>query len=301
MALVSRWSLQCRGHFSPLPFVDRASIVAFSASELRAALKGLDNLRYGAGDLADALRRIVSTTHDLFAVDGAALMLMDSELALRNAAVSDPRLDHLESLQVEHRAGPCLTAFQEKELVSCDDLVDDTRWRDFSTQAVEAGLRAVLASPIPYASDAIGVVTVFSAKPFAWTPEGELALVSFTDLAALAIATTMQSEQRGQVAGQLQLALDSRAIIEQAKGVLVAQAGLSPRRGFRAAQGPSAPVPAPRVGCGRRRGGRRRQPVRAIVEQKSFAATHGPGMMPVLDRLDPAGRILVAVSPRRIH
>ncbi len=217
---------------SPLPFVDRASIVAFSASELRAALKGLDNLRYGAGDLADALRRIVSTTHDLFAVDGAALMLMDSELALRNAAVSDPRLDHLESLQVEHRAGPCLTAFQEKELVSCDDLVDDTRWRDFSTQAVEAGLRAVLASPIPYASDAIGVVTVFSAKPFAWTPEGELALVSFTDLAALAIATTMQSEQRGQVAGQLQLALDSRAIIEQAKGVLVAQAGLSPRQAF---------------------------------------------------------------------
>ena len=210
----------------------RGSIVPFSSTDLRAALKGLDSLRYGAGDLADALRRIVSTTHDLFAVDGAALMLMDSELALRNAAVSDPRLDHLESLQVEHRAGPCLTAFQEKELVSSEDLVDETRWRDFSTRAVEAGLRAVLASPIPYASDAIGVVAVFSAKPFAWTPEGELALVSFTDLAALAIATTMQSEQRGEMAGQLQLALDSRAIIEQAKGVLVAQDGLNPREAF---------------------------------------------------------------------
>ena len=182
-------------------------------------------------------------------------MLMDSELALRNVAVSDPRLDHLESLQVEHSAGPCLTAFQEKELVSCDDLVDDTRWRDFSTQAVEAGLRAVLASPIPYASDAIGVVVVFSAKPFAWTPEGELALVSFTDLApASAIATTMQSEQRGQVVGQLQLALDSRAIIEQAKGVLVAQAGLNPRQAFEKLRARARQSRRRAVGCGRRRG-----------------------------------------------
>ena len=85
-------------------------ILAFSASELRAALKSLDSLRYGASDLDDALCRIVSTTHDLFGVDGAALMLVDSELALRNAAVSDPRLDRLESLQVVHGAGPCITA-----------------------------------------------------------------------------------------------------------------------------------------------------------------------------------------------
>ncbi len=96
-------------------------------------------------------------------------------LALRNAAVSDPRLDHLESLQVEHDTGPCITAFQEKELVSCEDLVDDIGWGDFSAQAVEAGLGARLVSPIPHASDAVGVVAVFSATPFAWKPEGDLA------------------------------------------------------------------------------------------------------------------------------
>ncbi len=206
--------------------------MTFGVSELRAALKDLDRLRYGAEDLNGAIHLIVSTTHDLFSVDGAGLMLMDGEMALRNAAVSDRRMDKLESLQIEHGAGPCITAFNEKELVSCEDLIDESRWGDFGARAVGDGLRAVLASPIPYASDAVGVVAVFSAKPHAWTPEGELALMSFTDLAALAIATTLQSEERGELASQLQSALDTRVVVEQAKGVLVAREGIGPRQAF---------------------------------------------------------------------
>ncbi len=201
-------------------------------SELRAALKDLDRLRYGAEDLNGAIHLVVSTTHDLFSVDGAGLMLIDGEMALRNAAVSDPRMDKLESLQIEHGAGPCITAFNEKELVSCEDLIDESRWGDFSARAVSDGLRAVLASPIPYASDAVGVVAVFSAKAHAWTPEGELALTSFTDLAALAIATTLQSEERGELATQLEKALEARVVIEQAKGVLIAREGIGPRQAF---------------------------------------------------------------------
>ena len=113
-----------------------------------------------------------------------------------------------------------------------EDLAEDKRFGDFASAAVEAGLQAVLASPIPYATDAVGVVAVFSEKPHAWTPEGELALTSFTNLAALTIATTMQSEERGQLADQLKHALDARVVIEQAKGVLVAREGVDPRRAF---------------------------------------------------------------------
>jgi GAF domain-containing protein len=206
--------------------------VTFSAKDLREALKGLDHLRYGTSDLEQALGLIVSTTHDLFSVDGASLMLMDRDLSLRNAAASDPRMDLLESLQVEHGVGPCISAFQDKTLVCSEDLGEDERFGEFSSAAVEAGLRAVLATPIPYATDAVGVVAVFSGKPHAWTPEGELALTSFTDLAALAIVTTMQREERGQLADQLKHALDARVVIEQAKGVLVVREGVDPRRAF---------------------------------------------------------------------
>jgi GAF domain-containing protein len=159
-------------------------------------------------------------------------MLTDGELVLRNAGASDPRMEQLEWLQVEHGRGPCISAFEEKTLVSCDDLLDDRTFGEFSAAAVNAGLRAVLASPIPYATDAVGVVAVFSAKPHAWTPEGELAVISFTNLAALAIATTMQNKERGNLVTQLQRALDARVVIEQAKGVLVALGGVDPHAAF---------------------------------------------------------------------
>ena len=203
-----------------------------SAREVRQALHELGDLRYNVGDLDDALRRIVHATHKLFAVDGAGLMLIDPDQLLRNVADSDGRVDHLEELQIEHGEGPCIDAFDDKQLVHATDLAEEKRWPDFSPAAVERGLRAVLASPIPYNQMAIGVVTVFSSDVHPWSPEGELALVAFTDLAALTIANTMQSEQRGELAAQLQRALDARVVIEQAKGAMVARDGISPGQAF---------------------------------------------------------------------
>ncbi len=206
--------------------------MAFSVEEIRDALRALDSVRYAGGDLQTAIDRIVGTTHQLFDVDGAALMLVDSQLALRNAAASDERLQRLEELQLRYDDGPCIDAFETKALVGCDDLEAEGRWKAFSADAADAGFRALLASPIPYASDAVGVVVVVSTKARAWSPEGELALMAFTDLAALAIATGLQSEERGDRADQLQGALDARVTIEQAKGVLVASEHITPREAF---------------------------------------------------------------------
>ena len=203
-----------------------------SAHEVRKALRELGDLRYAAGNLDEALRRIVHATHKLFAVDGAGLMLIDPDQLLRSVADSDERVSHLEELQIEHGEGPCIDAFDDKELVHAADLAAESRWPSFSPAAVDRGMRAVLASPIPYNQMAIGVVTVFSGEVHPWSPEGELALVAFTDLAALTIANTMQSEQRGELAEQLQRALDARVLIEQAKGALVARDGVTPGAAF---------------------------------------------------------------------
>ena len=203
-----------------------------SAREVRQALHELGDLRYSAGNLDEALRRIVEATHKLFAVDGAGLMLIDPDQLLRNVADSDSRVDDLEEIQIEHGEGPCIDAFDDKELVHASDLATEERWPKFSPAAVDRGLRAVLASPIPYNQMAIGVVAVFSAKVRPWSPEGELALIAFTDLAALTIANTMQSEQRGELADQLQRALEARVVIEQAKGALCARDDITPGQAF---------------------------------------------------------------------
>ena len=201
--------------------------MAVSLHDVRKALTELGKLRFGEMRVEDAMDQIVQTTHAIFDVDGAGLMLADAKHHLRNFAVSDERFRHLEELQIRHQEGPCITAFDDKDLVGAEDLTKDPRWPSFSEAAVARGVRAVLASPVPYNQHAVGVVAVLSEKRRPWSAEEELALVAFTDLAALLIAGMMQGEQHSELAAQLQGALNSRAVIEQAKGVLIGQQGLS--------------------------------------------------------------------------
>src|SRR5690242_7057351 len=126
----------------------------------------------------DAIREVVSTTHSMFAVDGAGLMLCDQAQRLRNVAASDDRFAHLEDLQIRHQEGPCIEAYDSKELVGAADLAADDRWPLFSRAAVERDFRAVLASPIPYNQDAVGVVAVLSGRSRPWSPANELALLA---------------------------------------------------------------------------------------------------------------------------
>ncbi len=132
--------------------------------DVRAALAELGRLRFGQMRVEDAMREIVQTTHTIFDVDGAGLMLADADHHLRNVAVSDERLGHLEELQIKHQEGPCVAAFEEKELIGAEDLASDQRRPLFSEAAVDRGVHAVLASPLPYNQDAVGVVAVLSEK-----------------------------------------------------------------------------------------------------------------------------------------
>jgi GAF domain-containing protein len=203
-----------------------------SLQEVRHALEDLGRLRFGEMNVEDAIREVVHTTHSMFAVDGAGLMLCDAEQQLRSVAASDQRFEHLEELQIRHGEGPCIEAYDGKRLIGVEDLTSDGRWPDFSQAAVARSVRAVLASPLPYNQDAVGVVAVLSEKTRPWSPEGELALLAFTDLAALLIASMMMGEQNSVLSQQLQGALNSRQIIEQAKGVLIGTQHISAREAY---------------------------------------------------------------------
>jgi transcriptional regulator with GAF, ATPase, and Fis domain len=206
--------------------------VDISLHDVHQALVELGRFRFGEMRVEDAIREIVHTTHAMFDVDGAGLMLVNGEQQLRNVAASDDRFAHLEDLQIRHEEGPCIDAFDAKELVGTEDLAAETRWPRFSKAAVARKVCAVLASPLPYNQDAVGVVAVLSEQRRPWSAQGELALLAFTDLAALFIASMMQGEQQSELALQLQGALDSRKVIEQAKGVLMGRDGISARAAY---------------------------------------------------------------------
>jgi hypothetical protein len=130
--------------------------------DVGSALAGLGRLRFGEMKVEDAMHEIVRSTQAIFDVDGAGLMLADADHHLHNVAVSDDRLAHLEELQIRHRGGPCIAAFEDKQLIGAEDLTEESRWPLFSAAAVQRGVRAVLASPLPYNQDAVGVVAVLS-------------------------------------------------------------------------------------------------------------------------------------------
>jgi GAF domain-containing protein len=203
-----------------------------SLDDVHRALYELGRLRFGEMQVEDAIREIVQTTHSMFAVDGAGLMLCDSEQHLRSVAASDDRFAHLEELQIRHQEGPCIQAYDLKELIGATDLEREDRWPLFSQAAVEREVRAVLASPLPYNQHAVGVVAVLSEQSRPWSPANELALLAFTDLAALLIASVLQGQRQTELADQLQGALHSRKLIEQAKGVLMGTQGITARDAY---------------------------------------------------------------------
>jgi GAF domain-containing protein len=203
-----------------------------SLEDVRHALVELGRLRFGEMRVEEAIKEIVETTHSMFAVDGAGLMLCDSAQHLRSVAASDDRFAHLEDLQIRHQEGPCIEAYDTKELIGATDLEQEERWPLFAKAAVQRDVRAVLATPLPYNQDAVGVVAVLSERSRPWSPANELALLAFTDLAALLIASIMQGEQQSELAGQLQGALDSRQVIEQAKGIVMGTKGVSARTAY---------------------------------------------------------------------
>jgi GAF domain-containing protein len=203
-----------------------------SAAGLRQALDQLADLRTTPVTVEEALDRVVASADALFGVDGTALMLVDRDQVLRNLAISDRRAALLEELQAEQGEGPCVDAFDDKQPVSADDLGREDRWPAFSPAAAAGRLLAVLASPIPYSEQAVGVVAVFAGEPHPWTEAEREAIVAFTDLVALLILNAMKATERGRLAEELQGALDSRVVIEQAKGVLVGRHGLTTRQAF---------------------------------------------------------------------
>jgi GAF domain-containing protein len=203
-----------------------------SADGLRQALDQLADLRTSPVSVEEALDRVVATADTLFGVDGTALMLVDRDQVLRNLAVSDPRAGLLEEFQATHGEGPCVDAFDGKEPVAADDLAREDRWPAFAAAAAGRRLLAVLASPIPYSEQAVGVVAVFAGEPHPWTGAEREAIVAFTELVALLILNAMEASERGRLAAELQVALDSRVVIEQAKGVLVGRHGLTTRQAF---------------------------------------------------------------------
>ncbi|HZA85166.1 MAG TPA: GAF and ANTAR domain-containing protein [Actinomycetes bacterium] len=192
-------------------------------------LEGVDPVDTG---LDAALELAVSETDDVFAVDGAGLLLLSEDGVLRYTAASDEPGRMLETLQEQFGEGPCVDAFLEDGPVLAGDMDADPRWPSVGPLAARHGVRAVLGVPIDLRDGPVGTLNVYAARPHHWDQGDVAGIQAYARVIASLLRSAVQAHLKGRAASQLQHALDHRSLIEQAKGILMERRGLDQQAAF---------------------------------------------------------------------
>jgi len=172
-------------------------------------------------DVIEFLQLVSVRTAELLDAGAVGVLLADEHGDLQFMAASDEAAKLLELFEAQHREGPCLDAFLSGTTVFAPDIVADSeRWPLFSQRAIEAGFGSVHAVPMRLRGDVIGALNLFGRR----TGEldgGDVRIVqALVDVATIGLLQE-RAIRRGEVlTEQLQGALNSRVVIEQAKGAL---------------------------------------------------------------------------------
>lgn len=136
--------------------------------------------------------------------------------------------------QAEQQQGPCLSAYRSCETVHSADLEADghERWPTWTPRALELGFRSAEAFPMQLRGEAIGALNVYASRKRRLNDRDRLVGRAFADMATIGLLRERASVQDRIVRGQLQRALDSRVVIEQAKGILLQRHGITPQEAF---------------------------------------------------------------------
>jgi GAF domain-containing protein len=178
-------------------------------------------------DVVDLMHTLVEESVDLLAADAAGLMLADQRGGLQVVASSSERSRLLELFQLQNNEGPCLDCYRSGRQVQVSDVTSEReRWPTFVPEAGRQGFRAVHAFPLRLRAETIGAMNLFHAQPGALPDEDMRLARSLADVATIGILQERAIQRSETLAEQLQSALNSRVIIEQAKGVLAEKGAL---------------------------------------------------------------------------
>jgi GAF domain-containing protein len=172
-------------------------------------------------DLIDFLENVTARAAEMIDASAAGLLLVDPQGRLQFMAASDESAKLLELFGVQAHEGPCQDAFTSGVPVVNADLAQaGDRWPRFAPRAVAGGFRSVHAIPLRHRGDVIGALNLFGTDIGRLEPDEVRMVQALADVATIGLLQE-RAIRRGEVlAEQLQGALNSRIVIEQAKGVL---------------------------------------------------------------------------------
>ena len=172
-------------------------------------------------DVVELLHTLVEECTAIFDTQAGGLMLADDEGRLQLVASTSEQVELVEIMQLNAGSGPCVDCFETGHRVTVADIeASGDRWPAFRAEALKQGFRSIHATPMKLRGRIIGTLNLLSTSVGALTDRDADAAQALTDVATIGILQERVIRESGIVADQLHRALDSRILIEQAKGVL---------------------------------------------------------------------------------
>ena len=184
-------------------------------------------------DLVEFLHVLVDRCVELLDVSAAGLMLADFRGRLQVMASSSENIRLLELFQLQNDDGPCLECFRTGQPVNHPDLARaNGRWSRFAPAATEAGFRTVHALPMRLRAEILGAFNLFHTEAHRLDSSVTRIGQAMVDVATIGLIQERSLRDHETLIDQLQTALNSRIIVEQAKGVLAERRGITPSDAF---------------------------------------------------------------------
>lgn len=200
-------------------------------ADLVASIATLGRLEFDSG-LARSLRQLVDAGRELLDMEGVELMLVDGNGQLRRASSSNQRTEIIDGHQDRATLDLCAAALAKRIPISVREVHQDPD--GFGSRAAPNDARVVVALivPVELDGDPIGTLKVHSAALRDWDDRAVSAVQAYAGIVARLLAATAAAHVQEKQAAQLQTALDHRAVIQQAKGMLMAKEGIDAAAAF---------------------------------------------------------------------
>jgi GAF domain-containing protein len=174
----------------------------------------------GEFDVIDVLTSLSLRCVELLGAAAAGILLADSDEHLRVIGASSEHIHLLELFQVQNNQGPCFDCFHAGTIVLHSDLDSGSPWPQFAAECTAAGYGSVCAVPLRLRSRVLGCVNLFMEGSGGLSDTDVVLAQALADVASIAIVQDQATRDAEIREGHLQHALDSRIVIEQAKGMI---------------------------------------------------------------------------------
>ncbi|MEV4823881.1 GAF and ANTAR domain-containing protein [Micromonospora sp. NPDC049274] len=187
------------------------------------AFAELGRIRLGEMRLDDVLQRVAELAKRVLSPPVEVSVTLVRSRTAHTAAFTDDLALDMDERQYAHRRGPCLEAAASGGILSVPNLAAEDRWPEWADLGQKSGLGSSVSIGLPIQEAVVGALNVYAHTPHAFDDDTITVLQTFAAYAAVALANAHLYDSTATLARQMQEAMASRAVIEQAKGIIMAE------------------------------------------------------------------------------